>query len=296
MKKSALIVFLVFCVMLSGCKNQSELGNSEVVTVFFVENRNELFEIAAYTAEYGDNGGELHKAYGKSVSTAYSSLMSGFLREPYLGHAGAIVLGGGLCADGLSETLSFFADLPEISPNISVFMSEDSPESFENGNIYDSVRHGYLPSVRLYTLFLPHNKTAVIPVISEINKTAEKSGAGVCEDMEFKFYLTESEYEIYRLLSNTLTDSYFDGLEVINTNCRTKNDGGNLKICAEIQVENSSGGDLSDISEKLTDEINGLTKKAKENNFKEIFSDGKWNTAEADVKVTEYLHGRLRRD
>lgn len=292
MKKILLIFPLSAVLLFCGCGSENELGNNDIITVFYADFNNEIYEITAETTNFKEKGNPektLQTAYGKNLTDAYLQLLDKMFLTPYLGHTTSLIIGDGLCRSKMmKETLLFFADINIISPDISVFLTEDSISDFEAGKIYDAVKNETLPHSSLYTFFLPKSVTSIIPVISSVEGLPQGTGGAVTENMEFKYYLTEEEYSLFRILKNDFNEKYYKSCEIISSKGSTKVKGETLEINLKAEIKNMTD------KNQFEKDIYNLSKKAEDNNFKELFSEKHWDNAEIKADITTAYTGKIK--
>ena len=193
--RKKLIIAGLFCVLfLCGCKSKTELGKDDIMVVFYADYNENSYEISAEILDFqNDEGSFIKTAYGSSFEIAYENLVKSLKKPPYTGHAGALIIGDGLCENSLYETINFFSGVSLISPNIAVMLTEDDIRDFKPNSIYDKIKNETLEKLPLYTLFLPENKISSIPVISAVENEPQNTGNAVFEDFIFKYYVSDKK-------------------------------------------------------------------------------------------------------
>ena len=284
--------------MLCGCAKADELGKNDIITAFYV-NHSEFtfFEVSAEILDFeSNNKTRTETAFGETVEAAYANLMKNMKNVPYAGHAGVLVLGDGLCLEGLKETISFFSDINIISPNINLMLTEDSFMVFNPHSIYEASKSEALPAVPLYTLFIPENRMTVIPVIKSTDGEPEKAGGIIAENLEFKYYADEKSCTIYRLLTNNFNDRYFNSNEILKSKCKIKNNNGTLKIRLELTLKNLTKKENENISSRISEEIKKFTDELKKHNLCSVLKNGDFNTCTIEIKITVPDTGKLKEE
>ena len=292
MKKFLVMLPLFLVLFLCGCKGRNELGNNGIVTVFFVDFGENQFEITAETADFTKDKKEkkiLFTSKGETLNKAYSLLEESMTSTPYEGHTAAIILGDELCKNlKIKDTIGFFADMNILSPNISIFLTEDSPSDFKEGTIYSAVKKEMLSKAPLYTFFLSENEISLIPVISCIDGLPESTGAAICENLNFKYYLTEDEYRLYRLLTDKLNKKYYKSFEIISSKGKISVNNNTLNIKLQTKTKNPIDEIL------LKEDIYRLIEKSSQNGFKALFSKNEWDNTEISVTTLIANTGKIK--
>lgn len=296
MKKLLITMQIFFIFILCGCAKSDELGNNNIITAFYVDfNEQTLFEVTAEITDFTEsNRTYTETAFGETVNSAYSNLMKNMKKTPYAGHSGVLVLGDGLCRIGLSETIKFFSDINIISPNINVMMTEDAFSDFIPCAIYDASKNEMLSVVPLYTLFMPENSTTVIPVIKCTDGQPEKSGGIITQNLEFKHYEDEKSCLIYRLLTNSFKDVYFNSNEILSSKCKIKNYDGTLKVQMKTEIKNLSDKSTEKTETELKEDIKTFIDDIKKHNLCNVLKNGDFNNVDINIKITVPDTGKLK--
>lgn len=296
MKKIFLTAGLLCIVFLNGCKSVTELGKNDIITSFYIDLNENLYEISAEILNFeNEENSSLKTAYGESLALAYKNLIKSLEKPPYIGHAGTLIIGDGLCENSLYETINFFSDINMISPNINVMLTEDSFTDFKPNSIYDGVKNKTLTQLPLYTLFLPENETVFIPVISAFENEPQNTGGAIFKDFIYKYYISEEESVIYKLLTNNFQNDYYNSNELLKSKCKMKNKDGNLEIKLKLEIKNLTEKKNDLISEEIKNDTEDFIKKIKENNLCDLLKKGDFNSFETFIDITVPDMGKLKK-
>lgn len=295
MKKLFIIITII---LLSGCTKANEVGENDIITAFFADYTEEnFFEVSAEILDFKKSDNQkahIKTAFGTTIQSAYANLMKNMENSPYLGHTGVLVLGDGLCLNGLKETVEFFSDINSISPNINVMLTEDSFSDFEPTLIFESAKKKILPSVPIYTLFIPSDSMNVIPVIKSEEGKPKKSGGVISDSLNFKHYIDEDLYTSYSLITNKFEDSFYKSFEILNSKCKVKNEDGTLKISLNLTLKNLINNENEKIKSDTISDLSEFLEEIKKNNLEEVLKKGDFQKSEIEVKIKVPDTGKLK--
>jgi len=296
MKKILILIHLLLIIPLCGCERENELGNDDIITAFYVNLENSVYEISAEILDFeNEKNAVLKTAHGETLQLAYANLMKSLKKSPYPGHAGSLIFGSEICVSGLKEAVSFFSDINIISPNISLMLTEDSFSDFKPLSIYDATKKEALMPLPLYTLFIPENKTAFIPVISCIEGEPENTGGIIAEDFIFRYYIDEKSSDIYRLLTNSFKKDFYGSNEILKSKCKLKNKNNLIKAEVNLEIKNLTQKDSRKIASELSDEISDFAETLKENGLCSLLKKGEFQNVQTDIKITVPDMGKLKK-
>ena len=295
MKKLFIIITIL---LLSGCSKANELGENDIITAFYADYSEEtLFEVSAEILDFKETSNtkaHIETAYGKSIQSAYANLINNMKNPPYQGHTGVLILGDGICLNGLREAIEFFSDMNSISPNINVMLTEDSFSDFEPLSIFEATKAKAIPAIPVYTLFMPSDSLSVIPVIRANEGSPEKSGGIISDNLNFKCYINENLYTSYALITNKFEDSFFKSFEVLNTRCKTKNKNETLKINLNLTLKNLSKTENEKIKADILKDISEFLEEIKKNSSYDVLKKGNFKKAEVEINITVPDTGKLK--
>ena len=296
MKKAIIFSQIFLTLILCGCTQSDEIGNNDIIVSFFADfNENTLFEVSAEIPNLQKKGESwIETAYGSSIKNAYSNLMNKLKNPPYSGHSKILILGDGLCTNGLFETVQYFSDINVISPNINLVFTEDSLSDFEPLSVYNMTKENSFPTTPLYTLFLPKNETAVIPVISSKDKSPQKIGGVITKNLNFKYYISEEEYNIYSLLTNKPTDSFYKNHELLKSKSKISTKDGILSVELIIILKNADKDEQKELKSTVFSEILSFTEMLKKENLTTLLEKDGFDTAEIKIEVKASDTGKIK--